>query len=50
MRQLVVREAHLFQNVILEGKTHLTAIASSGAPPLYIESITRFIEACDVTP
>ena len=31
--------------VILEGKTQLTAIASSGVPPLYIESITRFIEA-----
>lgn len=45
--QRLWREAHVFQNVILEGKTHLTAIASSGAPPLYIEAITRFIDAYD---
>lgn len=45
--QRLWREAHLFQNVILAGKTHLTAIASAGAPPLYIESITHFIDAYD---
>ncbi len=45
--QRLWREAAVFQNVILEGKTHLTAISSSGAPPLYISSITRFIDAYD---
>lgn len=46
--QRLWREARVFQNVILAGKTHLTAIASSGAPPLYIESMVRFIDAYDV--
>jgi pimeloyl-ACP methyl ester carboxylesterase len=45
--QRLWREARVFQSVILPGKTHLTAIASSGAPPLYIESISRFIDAFD---
>jgi len=45
--QRLWREARVFQNVILAGKTHLTAISSNGAPPLYIESITRFIDAYD---
>jgi pimeloyl-ACP methyl ester carboxylesterase len=45
--QRIWREAPLFQNVILAGKTHLTAISSSGAPPLYIEAITHFIDAYD---
>jgi hypothetical protein len=45
--QRLWREAAVFQNVILAGKTHLTAISSTGAPPLYIESITRFIDAYD---
>lgn len=45
--QRLWRDAHVFENVILEGKTHLTAIASSGAPALYIESIVRFIDAHD---
>jgi pimeloyl-ACP methyl ester carboxylesterase len=45
--QRIWREAHVFQNVILEGKTHLTAISSNGAPPLYIESMVRFIDAYD---
>ncbi len=45
--QRLWREAHVFENVILEGKTHLTAISSSGAPPLYIDSIVRFINAYD---
>ena len=41
------REAKTFQNVILPNKTHLTAISSSGAPPLYIEAMKRFIDAHD---
>jgi len=45
--QRLWREAPLFQNVILAGKTHLTAISSNGAPPLYIEAITKFIDAYD---
>ncbi len=45
--QRFYREAHVFENVILEGKTHLTAISSNGAPPLYIEAISRFIDAYD---
>jgi hypothetical protein len=46
--QRMWREARVFENVILTGKTHLTAISSSGAPPLYIDSITRFIDAYDL--
>lgn len=45
--QRIWREAHVFESVILPEKTHLTAISSNGAPPLYIESITRFIDAYD---
>ena len=45
--QRIWREAPVFENVILANKTHLTAISSQGAPPLYIESITRFIDAYD---
>lgn len=45
--QRLWREARVFQNVILDGKTHLTAISSSGAPPLYIESMATFIDAHD---
>ena len=42
------REAKVFQNVILPGKTHLTAIAVGGPmPPQYIDSMTRFIDAFD---
>lgn len=42
------REAQTFQNVILPGKTHLTAIAA-GAPPdtQYIEAMAKFIDAYD---
>ena len=46
--QRLWREARVFENVILAGKTHLTAIATSGAPPLYIEATARFIDANDV--
>lgn len=43
------RELQTFQNVILPGKTHLTAIAA-GAPPSqqYIDAIARFIDTFDV--
>ena len=42
------REVKTFQNVILPGKTHLTAIAA-GAPPSqqYIDAIAKFIDAYD---
>ena len=43
------REARVFQNVILTDKTHLTAIATgANTPPLYIASVTSFIDAHDV--
>lgn len=43
------REARTFQNVILAGKTHLTAIAVGGPmPPQYAEAMVRFIDAIDV--
>jgi hypothetical protein len=45
--QRIWREAHVFENVILSNKTHLTAIPSTGAPALYIESMKRFIDAHD---
>ena len=46
--QRLWREARIFQNVILEGKTHLTAIATGQrTPKLYVESITKFIDAYD---
>jgi len=43
------RELQTFQNVILPGKTHLTAIAA-GAPPSqqYIDAVARFIGTFDV--
>jgi pimeloyl-ACP methyl ester carboxylesterase len=42
------REVKVFQNVILPGKTHLTAIAA-GAPPdqQYIQVISKFIDSYD---
>jgi pimeloyl-ACP methyl ester carboxylesterase len=43
------REVQTFQNVILPGKTHLTAIASGGPPvQQYIDATARFIEMYDV--
>jgi pimeloyl-ACP methyl ester carboxylesterase len=43
------REAQTFQNVILPGKTHLTAIAAGAAPSqLYIDAIAKFIDMYDV--
>jgi pimeloyl-ACP methyl ester carboxylesterase len=43
------REAQTFQNVILPGKTHLTAIAAGAAPSQqYIDAIAKFIDAYDL--
>jgi pimeloyl-ACP methyl ester carboxylesterase len=43
------REAQTFQNVILPGKTHLTAIAAGGPPvQQYIDAIAKFIDMYDV--
>jgi hypothetical protein len=42
------REARVFQNVILPGKTHLTAIAAGAAPSQqYIDAIAKFIDMYD---
>jgi hypothetical protein len=42
------REAVTFQNVILPGKTHLTAIAVGGPmPQQYIEATVKFIDSYD---
>jgi pimeloyl-ACP methyl ester carboxylesterase len=42
------REARIFQNVILPGKTHLTAIAVGGPmPPQYIDAMAKFIDMYD---
>src|SRR5687768_4072751 len=42
------REAQTFQNVILPGKTHLTAIAAGGPPvQQYIDAIAKFIDMYD---
>lgn len=42
------REAQIFQNVILPGKTHLTAIAAGAAPSQqYIDAIAKFIDMHD---
>lgn len=43
------REVQTFQNVILPGKTHLTAIAAGGPPVQgYIDAIAKFIDMYDV--
>lgn len=41
------RELGNFTNVILPGKSHLTAIAAPYMPKEYLESVVRFIEAND---
>ena len=42
------REVQTFQNVILPGKTHLTAIAAGAAPSQqYIDAIAKFIDMYD---
>ena len=42
------RELRDFTNVILPGKSHLTAIAAPYIPKEYAESLTRFIDGNDV--
>jgi hypothetical protein len=47
--QRLWRETQVFQNVILPGKTHLTAIAVGGPmPERYIDAMVKFINANDV--
>jgi pimeloyl-ACP methyl ester carboxylesterase len=46
--QRLWRVAQVLQNVILAGKTHLTASSCIGAPALYIDAMARFIDAHDV--
>jgi pimeloyl-ACP methyl ester carboxylesterase len=41
------REAKNFTNVILPGKSHLTAIAAPYMPKEYVQSLVRFIDAND---
>jgi pimeloyl-ACP methyl ester carboxylesterase len=42
------REARVFENVILQDKTHLTAVAVGGPmPPQYADAMSRFIDAFD---
>jgi pimeloyl-ACP methyl ester carboxylesterase len=41
------RELRNFTNVVLPGKSHLTAIAAPYMPPEYPESVVRFINAND---
>jgi len=41
------REVKNFTNVVLPGKSHLTAIASGYIPKEYIESLVKFIDAND---
>jgi len=46
----MAREVKNFTNVILPGKSHLTAISSGYIPPLYTESLVKFINANDQKP
>jgi pimeloyl-ACP methyl ester carboxylesterase len=41
------RELRDFTNVVLPGKSHLTAIAAPYMPPQYTESVVRFIDSND---
>jgi pimeloyl-ACP methyl ester carboxylesterase len=42
------RELRYFTNVVLPGKSHLTAIAAPYMPKEYLETVVRFINAHDV--
>ena len=44
------RELRNFTNVVLPGKSHLTAIMAEYIPPEYSRNLTRFIDANDVNP
>ena len=41
------RELDDFTNVILPGKSHLTAIAAPFIPKQYVESLVRFVDSND---
>jgi pimeloyl-ACP methyl ester carboxylesterase len=41
------RELNNFTNVVLPGKSHLTAIAAPYMPKEYVESVVRFVDAND---
>lgn len=41
------RELSNFQSVVLPGKSHLTAIMAGYIPPLYIDTLVKFINASD---
>jgi len=43
----MARELFNFTNVVLPGKSHLTAIAFPTIPPLYIDSLAGFINSHD---
>jgi hypothetical protein len=43
----MAREVKNFTNVVLPGKSHLTAIASGYMPKEYLESLVKFINAND---
>lgn len=43
----MAREVKNFTNVVLPGKSHLTAIAAGYIPKQYIESLVKFIDAND---
>jgi pimeloyl-ACP methyl ester carboxylesterase len=44
------RELKEFTNVVLPGKSHLTAIAAPYMPKEYLESVVRFVDAHDPKP
>jgi pimeloyl-ACP methyl ester carboxylesterase len=41
------RELRNFTNVVLPGKSHMSAVASGFMPPSYVENLERFIDAHD---
>lgn len=41
------RELRDFTNVVLPGKSHLTAIVAGSMPPEYVNAVVRFIDAAD---
>jgi pimeloyl-ACP methyl ester carboxylesterase len=43
----MARELFNFTNVVLAGKSHLTAIVAGTMPPLYVESLVGFVNSHD---
>ena len=43
----IERELYNFTNVVLPGKSHLTAIVAGSIPKEYVESLTGFINSHD---